>query len=115
MGGAQHAPPKTSPTHFHSAHAQLSSESSDWCGVNMGKSASKDLKTHDSSASYLNADEEVIEEVPTLHAGPIHSLCVVDEDHFASGGVDKVSSRWAWGVRGSVSMSVINSSAQPCR
>lgn len=71
---------------------------SDRCSVNMGKNASKELKTHDSSASYLNADEEVIEEVPTLHAGPIHSLCVVDEDHFASGGVDKVSSRWAWGV-----------------
>lgn len=77
----------------------------------MGKNASKELKTHDSSASYLNADEEVIEEVPTLHAGPIHSLCVVDEDHFASGGVDKVSSRWAWGVRGSVSIAVVCSSA----
>jgi len=97
-------PPTTSPTHFDSAHAQFYNLVSDRCSVNMGKNASKELKTHDSSASYLNADEEVIEEVPTLHAGPIHSLCVVDEDHFASGGVDKVSSRWAWGVRGSVSM-----------
>ena len=56
----------------------------------MGKSSSKEQRQHDSSASYVNAEENAIEEVPTLHTGPIHSLCVVDGEHFASGGADKV-------------------------
>lgn len=58
--------------------------------VNMGKGSSKEQRQHDSSASYVNAEENAIEEVPTLHTGPIHSLCVVDAEHFASGGADKV-------------------------
>jgi len=56
----------------------------------MGKSSSKEQRKHDSSASYVNAEESAIEEVPTLHTGPIHSLCAVDGEHFASGGADKV-------------------------
>lgn len=56
----------------------------------MGKGSSKEQRQHDSSASYVNSEENAIEEVPTLHTGPIHSLCVVDAEHFASGGADKV-------------------------
>lgn len=58
--------------------------------VNMGKSSSKEQRKQDSSASYVNAEDNAIEEVPTLHTGPIHSLCAVDGEHFASGGADKV-------------------------
>lgn len=63
----------------------------------MGKSASKELK-HDSSAagrdlSYVNGnnDTSAVEEVPTLHSEPIHSVNVVDESHLVSGGADQVS------------------------
>ena len=65
----------------------------------MGNHFSKDplkdqkqgLTSSGRDASYVNADEEVIEEVPTRHAGPIHSLCIVDESHLLSGGADKVT------------------------
>ncbi len=64
----------------------------------MGKAVSKEAK-QDSSAtgrdlSYVNGHNDtslVVEEVPTLHEGPIHSLAVVDENHLVSGGADKVS------------------------
>ena len=55
----------------------------------MGNGDSKEQ--HDSSASYANADEETVEDVPSLYTGPIHSLCVVDEERLLSGGADKAS------------------------
>ena len=54
----------------------------------MGKGASKEQ--HDSSVSYANAEEETVEDVPSLYTGPIHSLCAVDEGRLLSGGADKV-------------------------
>lgn len=62
----------------------------------MGIESSKERSRHNASVNYAGSGSDVLEDVPSILRGSVHSLCVGEQSILVTGGEDKIAIVYDW-------------------